>query len=53
MHLDSVNVAVGQEIRRSQKIGIVGTTGNSDGVHLHFQVEQNGKHQNPSNYVKI
>jgi murein DD-endopeptidase MepM/ murein hydrolase activator NlpD len=53
MHLDSVSVALGQEVQRSQQIGIVGATGNASGTHLHFQVEQNGQHQNPRNYVKL
>jgi murein DD-endopeptidase MepM/ murein hydrolase activator NlpD len=53
MHLDLVSVTVSQDVRRSQQIGIIGSTGNSTGTHLHFQVEQNGQHQNPRNYVTL
>lgn len=35
-HLDSIGVKVGQKITTDTKIGIVGTTGQSTGVHLHF-----------------
>jgi len=34
----SVQVTEGQEVRRGQLLGLVGTTGNSSEPHLHFQV---------------
>lgn len=36
----SAKVAVGQKVTRSTILGTMGTTGNSTGVHLHFQIEK-------------
>lgn len=37
-HLNSIDVEVGQEVAQKDRIGGCGTTGNSSGVHLHFEV---------------
>ena len=42
-HMSSIGVTVGQELTAGQQIGIMGTTGNSTGVHLHFEVRYGGK----------
>ena len=37
-HLKSMSVRAGQTVKQGQQIGIKGTTGNSTGVHLHFEM---------------
>ncbi|CAF3342653.1 unnamed protein product [Rotaria socialis] len=36
----SITVSVGQRVARAQKIGLMGTSGHSTGVHLHVQVRE-------------
>src|SRR5690625_2560007 len=51
-HMSSINVTSGQKIEKGQQIGVMGSTGDSSGVHLHFEVYVNGNLQNPINYLK-
>lgn len=46
-HLSGVNVACGQSVRQGQLIGSGGSSGNSTGPHLHFEVRLNGGFVNP------
>ena len=41
-HLDSINVAPGQQLTAGQQLGTVGSTGNSTGPHLDMIVSRNG-----------
>lgn len=44
-------VSAGQKVVKGQQIGGVGTTGQSTGNHLHFQVEEYGVAVNPDKYL--
>ncbi|MDB6351953.1 peptidoglycan DD-metalloendopeptidase family protein [Trichococcus sp. K1Tr] len=44
-------VAPGQTVSQGQQIGIMGTTGDSTGVHLHFEVQENGGLVDPLTYI--
>lgn len=50
-HLSSIYVSCGQSIFQGASLGAVGTTGNSSGPHLHFEIIYNGAKVNPWDYV--
>lgn len=54
-HLEnnSVRVKPGDKVNRTTVIGIMGTTGNSTGVHLHYQINRNGVSINPCDHLGI
>lgn len=51
MHASALYVSAGQTVSAGQQIAAVGSTGNSSGNHLHFQVEVNGTAVNPYLYL--
>lgn len=51
-HASKLFVKAGEEVKRGEVIGYVGTTGRSTGTHLHFEVYRNGKRGNPLTYIK-
>ncbi|PLR78287.1 peptidase M23 [Bacillus sp. V3-13] len=51
-HLDSMTVSAGQTVERGSKIGVMGATGDSTGVHLHFELYKNGNLEDPLNYIR-
>ena len=50
-HCSALAVTTGQYVTQGQVIAYVGSTGNSTGPHLHFEMRMNGVAQNPLNYV--
>jgi murein DD-endopeptidase MepM/ murein hydrolase activator NlpD len=46
-HLNQWNVECGQSVFQTNLIGLAGSTGNSSGPHLHFELRFNGAHVNP------
>lgn len=49
---NSRTVSKGDYVAQGQVLGIVGTTGNSTGLHLHFEVRINGRCVNPLPYLQ-
>ncbi len=49
-HMSSYNVSAGQSVSRGQHIGNVGSTGNSTGPHLHFEILLNGQAVDPMQF---
>lgn len=50
-HLSEINVQQGEKVVRGQRIGRVGSTGNSTGYHLHFEVITSEGKANPTDYL--
>lgn len=51
-HLNDYAVNMGATVQKGQVIGYVGSSGNSTGPHLHFEVRVNGVAKNPLDYYK-
>lgn len=51
-HMRVLNVSAGQRVSQGQQVGIMGTTGNSTGIHLHFEVYIGPVRVNPLAYLR-
>ncbi len=50
-HLSKIMVRVGQRVKRWDPIGEVGQTGKATGPHLHYEVINTGKKENPDWFI--
>jgi len=51
-HLSTIAVRVGQRVSRGERIGGMGSTGRSTGVHLHYEIRSGGRPINPMTYIR-
>ena len=52
-HGQEVLTQIGNSVKQGDIIMATGSTGNSTGPHLHFEVRYNGEKLNPLNYVSF
>ncbi len=51
-HMAKVTVKRGQMVQEGDKLGLMGSSGRSTGVHLHYEVWHNGKVYDPEKFLK-
>lgn len=51
-HLSSIAVREGQRVSRGDRVGGMGSTGRSTGVHLHYEIRVGGTPINPMTYIR-
>ena len=51
-HLSSLNVVAGQKVKAGDIIGIIGNSGKSIGIHLHYEIIKDGEKVDPINYFE-
>jgi len=52
-HLSSFKIKEGDEVKKGDLIGLVGSTGRSTGPHLHYEIEKDGEKIDPKKYIKF
>jgi murein DD-endopeptidase MepM/ murein hydrolase activator NlpD len=52
-HLSAVTVFSGMQVSGGEQIGAVGSTGNSTGPHLHFEIRRDGMREDPMLLVQL
>ncbi|MBQ6701014.1 MAG: M23 family metallopeptidase [Oscillospiraceae bacterium] len=50
-HCHELFVELGDEVKAGDVIASVGSSGNSTGTHLHFELRQNGTYVDPEKYI--
>ncbi len=48
---NSISVCVGEKVEQGQQLGKIGSTGNTTGPHLHFEVMVDGVKKNPLSFL--
>ena len=51
-HLNEIYVNVGDKVKKDDVIGVVGSTGNSTGPHLHFEIRIDNQPVDPIKYIQ-
>ena len=51
-HLQGYSVAPGQRVGVGQRIAFMGSTGRSTGVHMHYEIWENGRVKNPTQFLR-
>jgi len=51
-HLEKAIVTIGDEVRRGDVVGYLGSSGRSTGPHLHYEVHERGVPRNPMEYIR-
>ena len=49
--MSRIDVVPGQQVQKGQQIGLIGSTGNSSGPHLHFEILIGGTPVNAAPYL--
>jgi len=49
-HMDRIDVKIGQELKKGNPIGVIGSTGTSTAPHCHYEVRYKGTAINPINF---
>ncbi len=52
-HLSKILVKSGQKVKKGQVIGVMGSTGSSNGTHLHFEVRVSGRAVDPRYFLDL
>lgn len=50
-HMSRLDVSYGDKVKKSEIIGMMGSTGRSTGPHLHFMIKYQGSPQDPLKYI--
>ena len=50
-HCSKLYVTKGKQVEAGDKIAAVGSTGNSTGPHLHFEIRKDGVYTDPAQYI--